>query len=70
MGQTQATPAAATADARPEAYAKDVDYTMSEVQKHKKRGDCWIVVDGVIYDASSYADSHPGGPHWINEVTR
>ena len=46
----------------------DKNYTMEEVAKHNTRGDCWIVVEGVIYDATSYAESHPGGPKWINEV--
>ncbi len=34
-------------------------YPWSEIGKHKKRGDCWLVVDGNIYDVSQF--NHPGG---------
>lgn len=31
----------------------------SDVQKHNKEGDCWIVVHGKVYDVSTF--EHPGG---------
>eukprot|EP00472_Partenskyella_glossopodia_P005024 CAMPEP_0197535778 /NCGR_PEP_ID=MMETSP1318-20131121/51636_1 /TAXON_ID=552666 /ORGANISM="Partenskyella glossopodia, Strain RCC365" /LENGTH=573 /DNA_ID=CAMNT_0043093455 /DNA_START=64 /DNA_END=1785 /DNA_ORIENTATION=+ len=34
---------------------------MSEVAKHNKDDDCWIVVDGIVYDVSDFLDGHPGG---------
>ena len=32
-----------------------------EIKKHNKRDDCWVVVDGVVYDMTSFLDEHPGG---------
>ena len=34
---------------------------VQEVRKHNKEGDLYIVIDGEVYDCSSFADLHPGG---------
>jgi nitrate reductase (NAD(P)H) len=36
-------------------------FTREEIEKHDKEDDCWIVVDGNVYDATSVLDWHPGG---------
>lgn len=36
-------------------------FTREEIEKHDKEGDCWIVVDGTVYDATSVLSWHPGG---------
>ncbi|KAI5476997.1 hypothetical protein MNV49_006955 [Pseudohyphozyma bogoriensis] len=36
-------------------------YTISEVNKHSKEGDLWVVVNNDVYDLSRFADAHPGG---------
>ncbi|OXC64351.1 hypothetical protein AYX13_06242 [Cryptococcus neoformans] len=33
----------------------------SEVNKHNKPDDCWVVIDGKVYDLTEFAESHPGG---------
>lgn len=33
-----------------------------EVAKHNSPGDCWVVIDGYVYDLSEFAPVHPGGP--------
>jgi len=33
----------------------------NEVEKHNHPDDCWIVVDGFVYDISGWHDKHPGG---------
>ncbi|CAD7968528.1 unnamed protein product [Amoebophrya sp. A120] len=33
----------------------------SEVQKHNKRSDAWMVLGGHVYDVTSYMAYHPGG---------
>ena len=40
--------------------------TLSEVQAHCTRKEFWTVVDGTVYDLSSYVDQHPGGPMIMN----
>ncbi len=35
--------------------------TMSEVAKRNTVDNCWAVVDGIVYDLTDYATSHPGG---------
>jgi len=36
-------------------------FLMAEIEKHDTEHDCWIVVDGKVYDCTSYMDLHPGG---------
>ena len=35
--------------------------TVEEVSKHAEQQDCWTVVEGTVYDLTSYIASHPGG---------
>lgn len=36
-------------------------FTRQEIEKHNKDDDCWIVVNGKVYDSTSVLDWHPGG---------
>ncbi|KAL9643796.1 hypothetical protein ABK040_013211 [Willaertia magna] len=36
-------------------------YTLEEVKKHSKKDDCWIIMDGDVYDITTYLPEHPGG---------
>ncbi|KAG6480565.1 hypothetical protein ZIOFF_057149 [Zingiber officinale] len=36
-------------------------YSMREAAEHNTREDCWVVIDGKVYDVTSYLDEHPGG---------
>jgi cytochrome b involved in lipid metabolism len=35
--------------------------TAAQVAKHNKATDCWITVEGSVYDLTSYIQQHPGG---------
>ena len=37
------------------------EYSLDEVAQHSSPGDCWIAVDGTVYDLSKFAKFHPGG---------
>jgi cytochrome b involved in lipid metabolism len=34
---------------------------MDEVAKHADQSSCWMVVEGNVYDVTSYISQHPGG---------
>jgi cytochrome b involved in lipid metabolism len=35
--------------------------SLSEVRKHNKASDGWVVLYGKVYDVTSYINQHPGG---------
>ncbi|KAF2482081.1 FMN-dependent dehydrogenase-domain-containing protein [Neohortaea acidophila] len=41
--------------------------TSSEVAKHALAEDCWIVVNGKVYDLTKFAPNHPGGAEIIHQ---
>ena len=44
------------------------DYTAEEVARHNSSTDCWTIVDGYVYDVTSFARRHPGGAESIEEM--
>lgn len=40
-------------------------YSVSEVAKHNKEDDCWVIVHGHVLDVTSYLLKHPGGKNLI-----
>jgi len=40
-------------------------YTAADVAKHTKRGDCWVLRSGKVYNVSEFAPDHPGGEDLI-----
>ena len=41
-------------------------YSSTEVAKHNKPSDCWLIINNNIYDLSSYLNIHPGGAQTIS----
>jgi len=39
----------------------DTEYSFTEISRHNKEGDCWLVIEDKVYDATSFVDEHPGG---------
>ena len=35
--------------------------SLKEFELHNKYDDCWLLIDGRIYDVTSFMDVHPGG---------
>jgi len=65
---TAATAATATTAATAEAQAVPADapvYTWEEIASHNTAESCWIVVNGKVYDVTSYIDRHPAGAQTI-----
>jgi len=42
-------------------------YTLSDVSGHNNQSSCWTVIDGKIYDITSFIYSHPAGVQKILE---
>lgn len=42
--------------------------TISEMKKHNSLSDCWIALNGKVYDVTSFLQVHPGGAARILEV--
>ena len=37
-------------------------YSLDQVAAHGGEGDCWFVIEGVVYDLSDYIPNHPTPP--------
>ncbi|EGG15683.1 cytochrome b5 domain-containing protein [Cavenderia fasciculata] len=36
-------------------------FTLEVIAKHNKRDDCWLLINGKVYNVSSFIEEHPGG---------
>lgn len=39
--------------------------SFEEVQKHNTRDDCWVIINGMVYDVTEFIAIHPGGANII-----
>ena len=44
-----------------------VEFEYSEVQRHNKKSDLWMSINGKVYDVTKFIDEHPGGEEVLLE---
>jgi len=42
--------------------------TREELAKHKDTQDCWVAIEGKVYDFASFIEEHPGGPDAVAQL--
>jgi cytochrome b involved in lipid metabolism len=42
-----------------------ITLTANEVAKHNSANNCWLIINGNIYNVTSYLNTHPAGPDAI-----
>ncbi|XP_010524689.1 PREDICTED: cytochrome b5 [Tarenaya hassleriana] len=47
----------------------DKVFTLAEVSEHSTKHDCWLVIDGKVYDVTKFLDDHPGGDEVLLSAT-
>ncbi|PKA57805.1 Cytochrome b5 [Apostasia shenzhenica] len=44
-------------------------FTLAEVSKHSSREDCWLIINGKVYDVTKFLEDHPGGDEVLLAAT-
>ncbi|CAL5427232.1 unnamed protein product [Camellia sinensis] len=44
-------------------------FTLAEVSEHNTPKDCWLVIDGKVYDVTKFLEDHPGGDEVLLSAT-
>ncbi|MBU6489898.1 MAG: cytochrome b5 domain-containing protein [Burkholderiales bacterium] len=47
---------------RPDSAAANKAWTLVEVAKHDTTADCWMAIDGAVYNLTAYLPEHPSNP--------
>ena len=51
------------ADNKTSSAASDImTYSLAEVRQHAARDNCWMAIEGKVYDLTAYLPMHPAGP--------
>lgn len=54
--------------ANPPAQSMSRAISPAEVALHNSERDCWIIVNGKVYDVTKYLNDHPGGVDIVTEL--
>lgn len=65
---TSSSKSSTSSNKKPVPVRPEGPFSLEEVGKHNTREDCWIVVDGSVYDVTTYVDDHPGGDSILNNA--
>lgn len=69
---TQATPTPSKADSMQQVPTatptQAAGYSLANVTTHASRSDCWVAVNGNVYDLTTWIAQHPGGPAAIVKI--
>lgn len=41
------------------------EFTSQDISKHDQQNDCWVSIDGKVYDVTAFMQDHPGGAESI-----
>ncbi|RWR87203.1 cytochrome b5 [Cinnamomum micranthum f. kanehirae] len=44
-------------------------YTLKEVSNHNHNKDCWLIINGKVYDVTKFLEDHPGGDEVLLSAT-
>jgi cytochrome b involved in lipid metabolism len=46
---------------------KNVVLNMAEISQHNNQTDCWMLINGKVYDITGYFGKHPGGTNTMTQ---
>jgi len=58
---TQKTQETVKPTAQPTKAADNKTFALEDVAKHGEKTDCWMAINGSVYDVTPFIDNHPGG---------
>lgn len=44
------------------------EFTEEEVSTHNTEQDCWVIINGIVYNLTKFMSNHPGGKQSILNV--
>lgn len=59
--ETKTTEANIADDEEPIGTIAKTGFTASEVAEHSTADDCWLILEGKVYEVTEFIPSHPGG---------
>ncbi|GMY26829.1 cytochrome b5-like [Fagus crenata] len=44
-------------------------FTLAQVSEHNTNKDCWLIINGKVFDVTKFLDDHPGGDEVLLSAT-